>query len=447
MHVPLAALTGPLHATLLGSDAPIERLVTDSREARPGDLFVPLVAERDGHDFVASAFSGGATATLWSRDAGALQLPDGAGPLVVADTSAALDDLARFARGRTSARVVGITGSVGKTTVKDLVAEVLGRRLRVSASERSFNNEIGVPLTVFNAPGDCEALVVEMGARGPGHVAALCELARPQIGVVTVVAGAHLECFGDLAGVAVAKGELIEALPADGTAVLNFDDPLVAAMAERSDAEVLTFGRSGGDVRAEAVRLGDDLRASFELASPWGSAAVRLAIAGEHHVTNALAAAAVGLDAGVPVDLVADALGTAGISPWRMEMALTPGGATVINDAYNANPTSTGAALSALASLPARRRVAVLGEMAELGPDARALHLEVVELAGELGVEVLAVGTDAYGVEPIGLDRAADVLESLTADEAALVKGSRVAGLERLVQRVVQPADSDPSSR
>lgn len=447
MQISLAALADPLNAELVGTDVTIGRAVTDSREARPGDLFVPLIAERDGHQFLSAAVANGAAATLWARDPESLKMEGDVGALVVADTGVALNDLARFARSRTAARVTGITGSVGKTTVKDLVAEVLGSTLRVSASERSFNNEIGVPLTICNAPDDTEALVVEMGARGPGHVAALCELARPQVGVVTVVAGAHIECFGDLAGVAAAKGELIAALPADGTAVLNADDPLVAAMAGRSAAKVLTFGRGSADVRASQVALGADLRATFVLESPWGTAEVRMSIAGEHHVINALAAAAVGLDAGVPVEKVAAALGSAGMSPWRMEMAVNAQGATIINDAYNANPTSTNAALTALASLPARRRVAVLGEMAELGPDSTALHREVAERAHEMGIEVLAVGTADYGVEPCGIEQAIEVLEALATDEAALVKGSRVAELERLVQRVAQPAAADPGCR
>ncbi|MGB4319179.1 MAG: Mur ligase family protein, partial [Candidatus Microthrix parvicella] len=202
MQVPLAALTEPLRATLVGSDATIERVITDSRLARPGDLFVPLVAERDGHDFIGAALAAGATAALSERSADNLGLGLAARLLLVAHTGAALNDLAGFARARMSGSVIGVTGSVGKTTVKDLMAGVLATKLVTSASERSFNNEIGVPLTLCNAPDDVEALVVEMGARGPGHIAALCELAHPRVGVVTVVAGAHLELFGDLAGVA-----------------------------------------------------------------------------------------------------------------------------------------------------------------------------------------------------------------------------------------------------
>ncbi|MEZ5383100.1 MAG: UDP-N-acetylmuramoyl-tripeptide--D-alanyl-D-alanine ligase [Microthrixaceae bacterium] len=443
MQVPLSALLEPLNAALSGPDVEIRRVVVDSRQAGPGDLFVPLLAERDGHEFIASALAAGASASLSARPVADLGLHDSSSVVVVADTARALDDLGRLARSRTTARVIGVTGSVGKTTVKDLAASVLATTLSTSASERSFNNEIGVPLTLANAPETAEALVVEMGARGPGHIAALCRLARPEVGVATVVAGAHLECFGDLEGVAAAKGELIESLPSSGTAVLNADDHRVAAMASRTDARVLTFGRTGGDVRASEVSLGDDLCARFRLDSPWGSVRIRLSVAGEHQVTNALAAAAIGLDAGVTPTAVSCGLADAAMSPWRMELVSTPGGASVINDAYNANPTSTEAALAALAELPARRRVALLGEMAELGTDAQRLHHEIAGVADRLGLELVAVGTNAYGVAATSADDAASLLEALGPGEAALVKASRVAGLERLVQRVV----AGPGSR
>nr|WP_287392415.1 Mur ligase family protein [Candidatus Microthrix sp.] len=261
-----------------------------------------------------------------------------------------------------------------------------------SASERSFNNEIGVLLTLCNAPDDVEALVVEMGA-SLGHIAALWELAHLRVGVVTVVAGAHLGTFGDLAGVAGAKGELIEALPPTAR---RFSTPTIRSSPPwplRSAAPVLTFGRG----RRRAVgrhRLGDDLRASFLLTSPWGSASVRLAIAGEHHVTNALAAAAVALDAASRSSRLPRrwAQRRSARGAWRWSPP--PVGATLINDAYNANPTSMSAALT-VGALPARRRVAVLGEMAELGADAEALHHEMVSQARSLGIEVVAVGTDA----------------------------------------------------
>lgn len=410
----------------------VDGLSADSRTVAPGQLFVALRGARDGHDFVAAARAGGAAAALVER-------PVPGGPsLVVDDVDEALVHLARLARRvadpAAGGRVVGITGSVGKTTTKDLLAGVLGSRYRTAASERSFNNELGVPLTLANAPDDVEALVVEMGARGAGHIARLCSMAEPTIGVVTAVEAVHTEVMGGLEAIARAKGELIEALPPSGLAVLNADVELVRSMAARSAAPVLTFG-SSGDVRAEHVEVDDELRARFGLRSDWGSAAVHLAVRGGHNVANALAAAAVGLAAGVPVEQVAEALGSASHSPWRMELTTTSSGVRLLNDAYNAGPASTAAALGSLVALPARRHVAVLGIMAELGEDAAGEHLRIAGLADELGVEVVAVGTDLYGVPGCDLEALAQVLAELGLGDgdAVLLKGSRVAGLERVV--------------
>ena len=250
---------------LRGADIQLDGASIDSRSVRPGQLFVPIVGERDGHDFVDAARAAGAAAHLTARGGGA---PEPV--IVVADTALALLDLGRLARTGLPDRVIGITGSVGKTTTKDLLRTILERRYRTAASERSFNNELGVPLTLANAPPATEAAVIEMGARDRGHIALLCDVARPTIGVVTVVAGAHLEVFGSIDDVARAKGELIEALPSDGTAVLNADDERVAAMAARSTAPVRTFGQTSGDVRAEAVTLDDEVRPSFRLVSDDG---------------------------------------------------------------------------------------------------------------------------------------------------------------------------------
>ena len=330
-------------------------------------------------------------------------------------------------------RVVGVTGSVGKTSVKDLLAAALAARWRTTASAGSFNNELGVPLTLLGAPGDTQALVVEMGARGAGHVAELCAVARPAVGVVTRVAAVHTETFGTIDDVATAKSELVAALPASGVAVLNAADPRVAAMARHTAARVVMFGEAG-DVRAEDVTLDDELRATFRLASPWGSGIVRLGARGLHMVENALAAAAAALVCDVALDDVAAALGHAGVSRWRMELATLPSGARLLNDAYNANPVSMAAALRALAGLPARRRVAVLGLMAEIGPSSESEHRAVGDLARDLGVEVVALGVPAYGGTPVAdLADAVAALGDLGPDDAVLLKGSRVAGLERLV--------------
>jgi UDP-N-acetylmuramoyl-tripeptide--D-alanyl-D-alanine ligase len=423
----------------VGPDVRLDGASIDSRDIRSGQLFVPIVAERDGHDFVEAALKSGAVAYLTAREPIA-----GTSAIVVDDTGRALLDLGRAARGRLPDRVVGVTGSVGKTSTKDLLAAVLATTHATTANARSFNNELGVPLTLLSAPVGTEAVVVEMGARGRGHISLLCDVARPTIGVVTVVEGAHLEQFGSVDGVARAKAELVEALPASGHAVLNADDPRVVAMGARTVATVVTFGVSsaGADVRAEDVRLDDDLRPSFRLRTPWGDADVRLAARGGHQVVNALAAAAAALATGVVPKAVAEGLGRGTLSPNRMDLVRTTSGARILNDAYNANPTSMAAGLRALAAIDAARRVAVLGVMAELGPDSDREHEAIAALAGELGIDVVAVAAPAYGDGVTHVDDvpgALAALEAIGLDErdAVLVKGSRVAALERVVEALV----------
>jgi UDP-N-acetylmuramoyl-tripeptide--D-alanyl-D-alanine ligase len=419
-----------------GDDVNVDGVATDSRELDPGTLFVPIVARRDGHDFIDAARAAGAAAYLTMRT------PRGGTAIVVDDTMHALARIGRYARTRLPDAVVGITGSVGKTTVKDLTAAVLARRGPVGAARHSFNNEIGVPVTLADAPGDAWAVVVEMGARGVGHIAELCSIARPTVGVVTSVAPAHTELFGSLDDVARAKAELVEALPVDGTAVLNADDARVANMAHRTDAHVLTFGECAGDVAACDVTLDALLRPSFSLCTPDSRVDCRLAISGAHMAINAAAAAAVGLALGVRVDDIVAALEDARVSPRRMDVTRTARGATLIDDAYNANPTSMAAALRALAALPTRgRRVAVLGVMAELGPDAGTYHADIASLADDLELELIAVAAPLYGatVAVDDVDHAIDALGPLGPDDAVLVKGSRVAALERLVDRLTSP--------
>ena len=411
--------------TVSGPDVTVDGARIDSRLVRGGELFVALRAERDGHDFVAAAFDAGAGACLVERAA------EGGTSIVVGDTFAALTRLATRTRDRLPERVVGITGSVGKTSTKDLLAAALGRRYRVSASARSFNNELGVPLTVLDTPDDAEAVVIEMGARGRGHVASLCAVARPLVGVVTTVGLSHSEFFGAIEDVAVAKAELVEALPAHGTAVLNAEAPLVAAMAAKTQARVLTFGLAAGDVRADAIELDDDLRPAFRLRTPWGDAGVLLHVRGHHQVANALAAAAAALACGAGVEEVAAGLGDAQPARWRMELARSGSGALILNDAYNANPLSMKAALRALAELPALRRTAILGIMAELGDVGPAEHGRMGALATELGIRVIAVAAPDYGGELVaGAGEALERLGPVGAGDAVLVKGSRAAGLE-----------------
>lgn len=427
MRFQVTELCGALGAQLVGPDVDeVVGLATDSRAVVAGQLFAAVRAERDGHDFAAAAHAAGAAAVLVERPI------DEVPSLVVPDVRAALVALAGVARGRLPERVVGITGSVGKTTTKDLLAAVLSERFVTAASQRSFNNELGVPLTLCNAPDDAEAVVVEMGARGSGHIAFLCEMARPDIGVVTTVQAVHTELMGTEADIARTKGELIESLPSSGLAVLNAAVPLVAAMASRSSARVVTFGE-GGDVQAHDVQVDAELRPSFRLTSPWGEARVGLGVRGVHNVDNALAAATVALFVGLSLDQVVAGLASSDQSPWRMDLQVAPGGARVLNDAYNAAPASVAAALRSLAALDADRRTAVLGLMAELGDRSADEHRRVAELADELGIRLVAVDTDLYGVEPVaGVDGALEALGPLDGGDAVLIKASRVVGLERL---------------
>jgi len=430
-------IAAALDAQLIGPDVVVEGASFDSRTIRAGQLFVPIVAERDGHDFVDAAVRAGAPAYLTSRG----ERVGDATAIVVADTAAALMALGTFARRRLPDRVVGVTGSVGKTTVKDLAHAALSAHLRTTSNPRSFNNELGLPLTLLNAPDDTEATVLEMGMRGFGEIARLCAVAQPSVGVVTVIGHAHTERVGGLDGVARAKGELVEALPRSGTAVLNAQQDLCMALASRTVARVLTFGTDAGDVRASDVVLDDLARPRFVLVTPWGSAAVSLPISGPHNALNAAAAAAAALALGVPLPAVAAGLERVQVSPWRMETQRAVGGALILNDAYNANPTSTRAALDALASVTlgvGGRRIAALGMLAELGADGPSQHRELVAHATAMGIEVVAVDTAAYGLVPVdGIEGAVEAIGPIGPHDAVLVKGSRVAALERLAERLL----------
>jgi UDP-N-acetylmuramoyl-tripeptide--D-alanyl-D-alanine ligase len=414
----------------------------DSRSIRPGNLFVAINAERDGHDFIGEAVRGGAAGLLVNGSR--MPAVDGSIPCIaVYDTAAALLDIGEAARGRLNVPVVGITGSVGKTSTKDMTAAALSSSFATVSSEKSFNNELGVPLTLANAPESTEIAVIEMGSRGPGHIAMLCRVARPTIGVVTAVAAAHTEAFGGLDQVAAAKGELVEAIPDGGTVILNADDHRVFAMAQRSRAEVLAYSAlsppSGqADIVAGAVELDDQLRPAFSVHTPWGSGRVRLEAKGTHQVGNALAALTVALRCGVELDTATSALGSARLSPWRMELTRTAAGAFVLNDAYNANPASMAAALQALSDINASRRLAVLGLMAELGDLSDGEHRAIRQKAEKLGIELIPFATDAYGIPPVrDIEGALERLGPLGSGDAVLVKASRVAGLERLAVRLV----------
>ncbi|SEM04034.1 UDP-N-acetylmuramoyl-tripeptide--D-alanyl-D-alanine ligase [Blastococcus sp. DSM 46786] len=422
----------------------------DSRAVAAGDLFVAVVGERvDGHDFLGAAADAGAVAALATR-------PDPALPCVVVDDPvAALGRLAAGVHERLTAggvRTLAITGSSGKTSTKDLLGQVLAAAGPTVSPPGSYNNDIGLPLTVLSANAGTRFLVLEMGARGPGHIARLCRVARPEIGVVLNVGSAHLGEFGTADGIAQAKGELVEVLPAEGTAVLNADDARVLGMAPRTEARVLTTGRSEqAAVRAVDVVLDESARARFTLVAGGERHPVALRVVGEHQVANALSAAGAALAVGLAPAAVAAALSAAEQrSRWRMEIDRRADGVTVVNDAYNANPESMRAALAALTGLAGTRRIAVLGGMAELGPDAGAEHERLGRDAVAAGVDlVVAVGADAVGIaggataagrrageESVHVpDRAAALAllsEVLRPGDVVLVKASRSHGLELL---------------
>jgi UDP-N-acetylmuramoyl-tripeptide--D-alanyl-D-alanine ligase len=424
---------------LIGPDVALDGVSFDSRTLRAGQLFVPIVADRDGHDFVAAAVANGAAAYLSAR--GEI-VGEAATRIVVGDTLQALMDLARGRRQAFGGTVVGITGSVGKTSTKDLAwAALAASGKRTWANESSFNNDQGLPTTILNAPDDTETLVLEMGMRGLGEIARLCHIAAPQIGIVTRVAEAHSDRVGGIDGVATAKGELPAALPSHGCAILNGDDARVAAMASITAAAVVRFGEARScEARISDVRLDDLARATFQLDSPWGAVEVALGVSGRHMVHNAAAAlACVGVVGG---DLAAGAaaLRDVTLTAMRMQIGRTATGALLLDDSYNANPTSMRAAIDALVDLPATRRIAVLGAMAEIA-DAPAEHVAIARYAAERGVRVIAVSTPLYGLPPVTGDDPAslvaatvDAVGSIAGDDAVLVKASRAAGLDRIAK-------------
>ena len=414
-----------------GKDLELDGVTQDSRTVTPGSLFVPLAAKRDGHDYIDQAVQAGASAYLTNGK----QTTD-ATSIQVEDTASALLSLGAAARTSIQSPVVGITGSVGKTSVKDLAASVLTQRGLTHSSPRSFNNEIGVPLTLLNTPEEATAVITEMGARHVGDINKLCSIARPDIGVITTVGAAHTELFESIETVGVTKGEIIENLPANGCAILNADNQEVMKQATRTRAQILTFGEKG-EIRASDIGLDAELRPSFQIETPWGREEVSLQVRGKHMIPNALAASAIGLFLNMDLSEISVGLSEGTLSPARMEFQTAYSGLLVINDAYNANPVSTKAALEALASVKkSGRKVAVLGLMAELGAQSSSAHEEVAEYAHSLELELLTVGTDLYGQEPEeDIDKS---LSDLTDGDVVLIKGSLVAGLQSLAKRLIE---------
>jgi UDP-N-acetylmuramoyl-tripeptide--D-alanyl-D-alanine ligase len=450
---------GTVHGTRAPDDVVVDGPVsTDSRECGPGSLYVARVGDRaDGHDFVPDAVAAGAVGALASRPV------EGVPCVVVDDVQTAFGRLARGVVDRIpELRVVGITGSSGKTSVKDLLASVLGSVAETVAPVNSLNGEIGVPLTVCRVTPTTRFLVAEMGARGIGHVEYLTRIAPPQVAIVLNVGTAHVGEFGSRENIARAKAELPRAVPAEGLSILNADDPLVRAMADGLASRVQLVGvAQDADVRASDVVLDDRGRPSFTLVTPAGARPVTLRLSGAHHVGNALAVAAAALELGMSLDQVAAGLGAAEpASRWRMEITERPDGVVVVNDAYNANPESMRAALDALAAMATPgRRWAVLGGMLELGDDSESAHAGVGRYAATLGIDhVVAVGDGARAISEAAPgsewvpDR--DAAHALLADrlrpgDLVLLKSSRDSGLRWLGDRLAGlplPPDADRTS-
>jgi UDP-N-acetylmuramoyl-tripeptide--D-alanyl-D-alanine ligase len=446
----LGEVASAVGGVVRGADpsAVVSSVATDGRAAAPGSLFVALRGERvDGHAFVGQALRAGAVAAV-------VREPVDGPHVEVDDTGLSLLALARDERERMPLiRVVAITGANGKTTTKDLAAAVLSGRFRTHASPASFNNEIGLPMTLLGAPPDVEVIVAEMGARRGGDVALLCDVARPDVAVVTNVGVAHMQIFGSWERIVAASAEPLEALGSDGVAIVNADDRVVRELASGRRGRTIRFALDEpADVRAEHVELDARGRASFTLVHGDDREPLALPVAGAHMVSNALAAAGCGIALDLSLAECAAGLKGARIAPWRMETSTTAEGVLVVNDAYNANPESMAAALKA-ARWMARdgRLVAVLGHMAELGPIAREEHDRLGELIVRVGVDrLVTVGDEARaiaraavreGQPPESAEAVADAAAAaaavrgwVRAGDVVLIKGSRVVGLERVAE-------------
>ena len=446
-------ITGALDPLLVAVSRAIERqsfsgVAIDSRQVQPGDLFIALPGEhRHGQEFIADAVSRGATGVIAQRQPP--DLPQEVSLFQVDDTLAALQRLATYWRGKHKVKVVGITGSVGKTTCKELTAAILSSGYRVLKSEANLNTEIGLPLTLLQLGPEHERVVLEMGMYGLGEIRLLCQIARPQMGVVTNVGPIHLERLGTLEAIADAKAELVESLPPDGWAILNGDDPQVAPMAKRTSAHVALFGESPQcSVRGTVLSTSGLEGISFRLTCDDESADVSAPLPGRHNLYNALAAAAVGLADGLSLQEVAAALAAADV-PLRLRTLTGPQGSTILDDTYNASPTSMLAALDLLAELPGRR-LALLGDMLELGSFEEEGHRLVGERAarttnilytlGErgriIGEAAQAAGHPEVRFLPSKKKAAAAIRKTLSEGDHLLVKASRVMALETVIEEL-----------
>jgi UDP-N-acetylmuramoyl-tripeptide--D-alanyl-D-alanine ligase len=451
----LSAIALWTHGRMLGADAQINGVAIDSRKIKAGDLFVAFKGERvDGHDYLADAKARGAAAALVERRVD-IDLPQ----VEVESAELALGDLASAVRAQRNARVIGITGSNGKTTVKTLTAAILSLHGRTHVNTGSFNNEIGLPLTLLWMPEDTEYAVLEMGAGKPGDIDYLAAIARPDIGLVNLIAPAHLERMGTIEMVAETKGAVYRALPADGVAVINADDAFASFFTGLAGGrKVLRFGLDHkADVGADILEQRVD-GSRFILSTPHGDAEVSLPLSGRHNIANALAASAIALALDVPLDTIVEGLEKAAPVEGRLKRIAMPSGWTLIDDSYNANPSSMHAAIDTLA-LAEGERWLVLGDMAELGADARALHAGVGRYARERSIQKLfaigplnAAAVEAFGAGGTHYANKAALIEALRAQVHAgvtcLIKGSHSAGMEQVVDALKsgQPKEGAPNA-
>lgn len=436
-------------ATLTGSDASVLRVVTDSRRIQPGDLFVALKGERfDGHDYVATALAQGAAGAMVSAD---FKGRDGQSLLIVGDDT--LQGLGRLAGGwrqRFSLPVVAITGSNGKTTVKEMLASILQAHAganQVLVTAGNLNNAIGVPLTLLGMRAQHRYAVIEMGMNHSGELSYLTGLTQPDVALVNNALRAHLGCFDSVEDIARAKSEIFEGLALDGVAVINAEDPHVACFAAAAGAHrIVRFGMAAGEVRARAVTLGSD-GSTIDMQTPQGDLSVRLPVPGEHNVRNALAATALAGSLMIPLSSISQGLaGFVGVKG-RLQLKTARQGAMVLDDSYNANPDSMKAGIAVLARRPGPLWF-VMGDMGELGETAPALHAEIGDLARQSGVDVLLTlgqhsrqSAEAFGPDARHFEQIEPLLQYLNSmlpsAATVLVKGSHFMNMDRVVDHLV----------
>ena len=423
--------------TLVGLDCGASGIAFDSRTLHSGQAFVALVGDADGHDYLQAAATAGAPFAIVQRGRSISALTC----IEVDDCDAALTSLGRHCRDRLSGsldgRAIGITGSVGKTSTKDLVLAVLRSKFtNAHGPEKSLNNDIGVPVTIINAPESCEALVLEMGMRGLGEIARLCDVGQPQIGVITEVGDAHSERVGGIDGVVRAKAELVQSLPSSGVAIVNSDSVNAMRTVHGIAARVVTFGSSEtAFVRWEIVSSDERGCCAVRFTSGKESAVGVVPLPGIHMASNAASAVAVGVTCGIGITQCVQALSNAQSANQRMQWVSGRNGLRILDDSYNANPMSVAAALRTVAETSAKQRFAVLGVMAEV-LHSDVAHREITALCIQLGIELLALETDLYGTNALSLSDIVNTLGQRDSDAVVLVKGSRVAATERVVQEL-----------